>query len=161
MDILKRLAKVGVPAVLILLVAAIACEPIDQQPVNQDEIRQAVQDEVRFQMEAAKEEMFQNAGPDQGDFEFAMSEPMNELRFEFDDLRNQLEGRDYASKFDLDSLSLDIQEVWSSINQRSGFRVCQARGPQRDPIPDGRCQELDRVQQLRVGPRDRLGPAKI
>ena len=116
MDILKRLAKVGVPAVLILLVAAIACEPIDQQPVNQDEIRQAVQDEVRFQMEAAKEEMFQNAGPDQGDFEFAMSEPMNELRFEFDDLRNQLEGRDYASKFDLDSLSLDIQEVWSSIN---------------------------------------------
>ena len=30
----SRLSKVIVPAVLVLMVAAIACEPVGQQPVN-------------------------------------------------------------------------------------------------------------------------------
>lgn len=116
MKIRKSVALIIVPALLVLLVASIACEPVGHQPVDQEVVRQAVQDEVRFQMAAAKEEMFQDFGPDRGDLEFAISQPLDELRFEIDDLRNQVEGRDHVSIFDLDSLRLDIQEVWSSIN---------------------------------------------
>jgi hypothetical protein len=101
---------------LILLVAAIACEPVEQQGLSRDEIRQVVRVEVNSQIEAAKEEMSQDFGPGQGDFQFELMQPLDDLRFEVDNLRNQVEGTDYVSKFDLDSLSLDIQELWSSIN---------------------------------------------
>lgn len=113
LNLRSRLAPVIVPAVLVLLVAAIACEPVGQEPLNQDEIRQAVQAEVSFQIEAAKEAMFQDFGPFQGDMEFALMEPLNELRFEFDGLRNRLEGTDYVSRFDLDSLRLDLEQMGS------------------------------------------------
>ena len=53
---------------------------------------QAVEDEVRFQIEAAKEEMSQDFGPSQGDFQFEMMQPLDDLRFEFDSLKNQVEG---------------------------------------------------------------------
>ena len=61
---------------------------------------QAVEDEVRFQIEAAKEEMSQDFGPSQGDFQFEMMQPLDDLRFEFDSLKNQVEGTDPVSRFD-------------------------------------------------------------
>lgn len=90
----RRLTPVIVPAMLILLVAAVACEPVEQQGLSRDEIRQVVRVEVNSQIEAAKEEMSQESGPFKDDLEFGMMEPLNELRFEFDDLRNQIEGTD-------------------------------------------------------------------
>jgi hypothetical protein len=53
--------------------------------------------EVNSQIEAAKEEMSQDFGPFKDDLEFGLMEPLNELRFEFDDLRNQVQGTDYVS----------------------------------------------------------------
>ena len=38
----RRLTPVIVPAMLILLVAAVACEPVEQQGLSRDEIRQVV-----------------------------------------------------------------------------------------------------------------------
>ncbi len=111
----NRLAPVIVPAMLVLLVAAVACAPIEQQPLNQDEIRQVVRAEVNFQIEAAKQEMSQDFGPSRDDIEFGIMQPLNELRFEFDDLRNRVEGTDYVSRFDLESLRLDMQEMGYSI----------------------------------------------
>ena len=109
----SRLAPVIVPAVLVLLVAAIACAPAGQQPLSQGEIRQTVQAEVSFQLEAAKSDMFQEFGPLRAEMELALAEPLNELQFELADLRNQLPGTDYASRFDLDSLRLDLEEMGS------------------------------------------------
>ena len=50
--------------------------------------------EANSQIEAAKEEMSQESDPFKDDLEFGMMEPLNELRLEFDDLRNQIEGTD-------------------------------------------------------------------
>tara|TARA_B100001167_G_scaffold108369_1_gene66446 strand:- start:92 stop:541 length:450 start_codon:yes stop_codon:yes gene_type:complete len=96
----KHLASVVIPAALILLVAAVACELAGQQPLDEGRIMQAVEDEVRFQIEAAKEEMSQDFGPSQGDFQFEMMQPLDDLRFEFDSLKNQVEGTDPVSRFD-------------------------------------------------------------
>ena len=74
--------------------AAVACEPFEQQGLSRDEIRQVVRVEANSQIESAKEEMSQESGPFKDDLEFGMMEPLNELRFEFDDLRNQIEGTD-------------------------------------------------------------------
>ncbi len=112
----SRLTSVIIPAMLVLLAAAVACEPVEQQGLSRDEIRQVVRVEVNSQIEAAKEEMSQDFGPFRGDMEFEMMQPLNELRFEFDDLRNQVEGTDYVSKFDLESLRLDMQEMGSYVN---------------------------------------------
>ena len=112
----RRLTPVIVPAMLILLVAAVACEPVEQQGLSLDEIRQVVRVEVNSQTEAAKEEMSQDFGPFKDDLEFGMMEPLNELRFEFDDLRNQVQGTDYVSRFDLESIRLDMEEMGSYIN---------------------------------------------
>ena len=112
----RRLTPVIVPAMLILLVAAVACEPVEQQGLSRDEIRQVVRVEVNSQTEAAKEEMSQDFGPFKDDLEFGMMEPLNELRFEFDDLRNQVQGTDYVSRFDLESIRLDLEEMGSYIN---------------------------------------------
>ena len=112
----RRLIPVIVPAMLILLVAAVACEPVEQQGLSRDEIRQVVRVEVNSQTEAAKEEMSQDFGPFKDDLEFGMMEPLNELRFEFDDLRNQVQGTDYVSRFDLESIRLDMEEMGSYIN---------------------------------------------
>ena len=112
----RRLTPVIVPAMLILLVAAVACEPVEQQGLIRDEIRQVVRVEVNSQTEAAKEEMSQDFGPFKDDLEFGMMEPLNELRFEFDDLRNQVQGTDYVSRFDLESIRLDMEEMGSYIN---------------------------------------------
>ena len=112
----RRLSPVIVPAMLILLVAAVACEPVEQQGLSRDEIRQVVRVEVNSQIEAAKEEMSQDFGPFKDDLEFGMMEPLNELRFEFDDLRNQVQGTDYVSRFDLESIRLDMEEMGSYIN---------------------------------------------
>ena len=38
------------------------------------------------------------------------------MRFEFDDLRNQVQGTDYVSRFDLESIRLDMEEMGSYIN---------------------------------------------
>ena len=111
-----RLTPVIVPAKLILLVAAVACEPVEQQGLSRDEIRQVVRVEVNSQTEAAKEEMSQDFVPFKDDLEFGMMEPLNELRFEFDDLRNQVQGTDYVSRFDLESIRLDMEEMGSYIN---------------------------------------------
>jgi hypothetical protein len=107
---------VVVPAVLILLVAAVACEPAGQQPLDEERIMQAVEDEVRFQIDAAKVEMSQDFGPGQGDFQSENMQPLDDLRFELDNLRNQVEGTDPVSRFDLESLSLDIQQVGSKFD---------------------------------------------
>ena len=112
----RRLTPVIVPAMLILLVAAVACEPVEQQGLSRDEIRQVVRVEVNSQIEVAKEEMSQDFGPFKDDPEFGMMEPLNELRFEFDDLRNQVQGTDYVSRFDLESIRLDMEEMGSYIN---------------------------------------------
>ena len=112
----RRLTPVIVPAMLILLVAAVACEPVEQQGLSRDEIRQVVRVEVNSQIEATKEEMSQDFGPFKDDLEFGMMEPLNELRFEFDDLRNQVQGTDYVSRFDLESIRLDMEEMGSYIN---------------------------------------------
>ena len=112
----RRLTPVIVPAMLILLVAAVACEPVEQQGLSRDEIRQVVRVEVNSQIEAAKEEMSQDFGPFKDDLEFGMMEPLNELRFEFDDLRNQVQGTDYVSRFDLESIRLDMEEMGFYIN---------------------------------------------
>ena len=112
----RRLTPVIVPAMLILLVAAVACEPVEQQGLSRDEIRQVVRVEANSQIEAAKEEMSQDFGPFKDDLEFGMMEPLNELRFEFDDLRNQVQGTDYVSRFDLESIRLDMEEMGSYIN---------------------------------------------
>ena len=112
----RRLTPVIVPAMLILLVAAVACEPVEQQGLSRDEIRQVVRVEANSQIEAAKEEMSQDFGPFKDDLEFGMKEPLNELRFEFDDLRNQVQGTDYVSRFDLESIRLDMEEMGSYIN---------------------------------------------
>ena len=112
----RRLTPVIVPAMLILLVAAVACEPVEQQGLSRDEIRQVVRVEVNSQIEVAKEEMSQDFGPFKDDLEFGMMEPLNELRFEFDDLRNQVQGTDYVSRFDLESIRLDMEEMGSYIN---------------------------------------------
>ena len=112
----RRLTPVIVPAMLILLVAAVACEPVEQQGLSRDEIRRVVRVEVNSQIEAAKEEMSQDFGPFKDDLEFGMMEPLNELRFEFDDLRNQVQGTDYVSRFDLESIRLDMEEMGSYIN---------------------------------------------
>ena len=112
----RRLTPVIVPAMLILLVAAVACEPVEQQGLSRDEIRQVVRVEVNSQIEAAKEEMSQDFGPFKDDLEFGMMGPLNELRFEFDDLRNQVQGTDYVSRFDLESIRLDMEEMGSYIN---------------------------------------------
>ena len=112
----RRLTPVIVPAMLILLVAAVACEPVEHQGLSRDEIRQVVRVEVNSQIEAAKEEMSQDFGPFKDDLEFGMMEPLNELRFEFDDLRNQVQGTDYVSRFDLESIRLDMEEMGSYIN---------------------------------------------
>ena len=85
----SRLSPVIIAAVLVLLVAAVACEPVDQQGLSRDEIRQVVRVEVDAQIEAAKLEMSQEFEPFKGDMEFQMMQPLNDLRFEFDDLRNQ------------------------------------------------------------------------
>ena len=116
MQLRRRLTPVIVPAMLILLVAAVACEPVEQQGLSRDEIRQVVRVEVNSQIEAAKEEMSQDFGPVKDDLEFGMMEPLNELRFEFDDLRNQVQGTDYVSRFDLESIRLDMEEMGSYIN---------------------------------------------
>ena len=50
--------------------------------------------EANSQIEAAKEEMSQESGLIKDDLEFGMMEPPNELRFEFDNLRHQIEGTD-------------------------------------------------------------------
>ena len=112
----RRLTPVIVPAMLILLVAAVACEPVEQQGLSRDEIRRVVRVEVNSQIEAAKEEMSQDFGPFKDDLEFGLMEPLNELRFEFDDLRNQVQGTDYVSRFDLESIRLDMEEMGSYIN---------------------------------------------
>ena len=112
----RRLTPVIVPAMLILLVAAVACEPVEQQGLSRDEIRQVVRVEVNSQLEAAKEEMTQDFGPFKDDLEFGMMEPLIELRFEFDELRNQVQGTDYVSRFDLESIRLDMEEMGSYIN---------------------------------------------
>mgnify|MGYP000002835619 CR=1 FL=1 len=72
--------------------------------------------EVNSQIEAAKEEMSQDFGPFKGDMDFQLMQPLNELRFEFGGLRNQVEGAEYVSKFDLESLRLDMQEMGSYID---------------------------------------------
>lgn len=77
---------------------------------------QTVEDEVRSQIEAAKEKMSQDFGPSQGDFQFKKMQPLDDLRFEFDSLKNQVEGTDPVSRFDLESLSLDIQQVRSRFD---------------------------------------------
>ena len=81
---------------------------------------QTVEDEVRSQIEAAKEEMSQDFGPIQGDFQFENMQPnmqpLDDLHFEFDSLKNQVEGTDPVSRFDLESLSLDIQQVRSRFD---------------------------------------------
>ena len=59
----RRLTPVIVPAMLILLVAAVACKPVEQQGLSRDEIRQVVRVEVNSRIEAAKEEMSQDFGP--------------------------------------------------------------------------------------------------
>ena len=41
---------------------------------------------------------------------------MDDLCFEFDSLKNQVEGTDPVSRFDLESLSLDIQQVRSRFD---------------------------------------------
>ena len=41
---------------------------------------------------------------------------MDDLRFEFDSLRNQVEGTDSVSKFNPERLSLDIQQVRSRFD---------------------------------------------
>ena len=41
---------------------------------------------------------------------------MDDLRFEFDSLRNQVEGTDPVSRLDLEILSLDIQQVRSRFD---------------------------------------------
>ena len=87
----SRLAQAIVPAVLVLLVAAVACQPVEQQGLSRDEIRQVVRVEVNSQIEAAKQQMSQEFEPFKGDMEFQLMQPLNELRFEFDDLRNQVE----------------------------------------------------------------------
>ena len=112
----RRLTPVIFPAMLILLVAAVACEPVEQQGLSRDEIRQVVRVEVNSQIEAAKEEMSQDFGPFKDYLEFGMMEPLNELRFEFDDLRNQVQGTDYVSRFDLESIRLDMEEMGAYIN---------------------------------------------
>ena len=112
----RRLTPVIVPAMLILLVAAVACEPVEQQGLSRDEIRQVVRVEVNSQTEAAKEEMSQDFGPFKDDLEFGMMEPLNDVRCEFDDLRNQVQGTDYVSRFDLESIRLDMEEMGSYIN---------------------------------------------
>ena len=112
----RRLTPVIVPAMLILLVAAVACEPVEQPGLSRYEIRQVVRVEVNSLIEAAKEEMSQDFGPFKDDLEFGMMEPLNELRFEFDDLRNQVQGTDYVSRFDLESIRLDMEEMGSYIN---------------------------------------------
>lgn len=112
----SRLIPVIVPAMLVLLVAAVACEPVEQQKLSRDEIRQVVRVEVNSQVEAAKQQMSQEFEPFKGDMEFQLMQPLNELRFEFDALRNQVEGTEYVSKFDLESLRLDMQEMGSYIN---------------------------------------------
>ena len=65
---------------------------------------QTVEEEVRSQIEAAKEEMSQDFGPSQGDFQFEKMQPkmqpLDDLRFEFDSLKNQVEGTDPVSRFD-------------------------------------------------------------
>ena len=100
--------------------AAVACELAGQQPLDEGRIMQAVEDEVRFQIEAAKEGMSQDFDPSQGDFQFEMMQPkmqpLDDLRFEFDSLKNQMEGTDPVSRFDLESLSLDIQQVRSRFD---------------------------------------------
>ena len=101
---------------LILLVAAVACEPAGQQPLDEERIMQAVEEEVRFQIEAAKAEMSHDFGPGNGDFQSEMMQPLDDLRFELDNLRNQVEGTYPVSRFDLDSLSLDIQQVGSNFD---------------------------------------------
>ena len=116
MKLRKCLASVVVPAVLILLVAAVACEPAGQQPLDEERIMQAVEDEVRFQIDATKVEMSQDFGPGQGDFQSENMQPLDDLRFELDNLRNQVEGTDPVSRFDLESLSLDIQQVGSKFD---------------------------------------------
>ena len=112
----RRLTPVIVPAMLILLVAVVACDPVEQQGLSRDEIRQVVRVEVNSQIEAAKEEMSQDFGPFKDDLEFGMMEPLNELRFEFDDLRNQVQGTDYVSRFDLESIRLDMEKMGPYIN---------------------------------------------
>ena len=116
MKLRKHLASVVVPAMLIPLVAAVACEPAGQQPLDEERIMQAVEEEVRFQIEAAKAEMSQDFNPGNGDFQSEMMQPLDDLRFELDNLRNQVEGTDPVSRFDLDSLSLDIQQVGSNFD---------------------------------------------
>jgi hypothetical protein len=101
---------------LILLVAAVASELAGQQPLDEGRIMQTVEDEVRSQIEAAKEKMSQDFGPSQGDFQFKKMQPLDDLRFEFDSLKNQVEGTDPVSRFDLESLSLDIQQVRSRFD---------------------------------------------
>ena len=50
------------------------------------------------------------------DFQSEMMQPLDDLRFELDNLRNQVEGTDSVSRFDLDSLSLDIRQVGSRFD---------------------------------------------
>ena len=60
--------------------------------------------------------MSQDFDPSQGDFQFEMMQPLDDLRIEFDSLKNQVEGTDPVSRFDLESLSLDIQQVRSRFD---------------------------------------------
>lgn len=129
----KHLASVVIPAALILLVAAVACELAGQQPLDEGRIMQAVEDEVRFQIEAAKEEMSQDFGPSQGDFQFEMMQPLDDLRIEFDSLKNQVEGTDPVSRFDglefeyarLESLN-NLQFQVDDINNNLALRDLDA-----------------------------------
>ena len=83
--------------------------------MGEERIRQVVEDEVRFQIDAAKNEMSQDFGPGQGDFQFELMQPLEDLRFELDNLRNQVEETGSVSRFDLESLSLDIQQIGSRL----------------------------------------------
>lgn len=95
----------------VLFVAVVACQPTTQQPFNEGELRQLVQEEVRAQAGEFNPDIPGDFGPLKAELELEMMEPLTNLQFELDEVRNQLFGEEYAPRIDLDSLRLDLEQI--------------------------------------------------
>ena len=98
---------------------AVACEATGQQPVDQNELRDLVREEVRFQFETLDFNTLPGLGPLEANLELALMEPLNNLQFELERLRSRIDGLgvEYAPRLEFENLRLDLEEVRGDMSR--------------------------------------------
>lgn len=100
-------------ALLMVGFLTVACEAGSQQPVDQNELRDLVREEVRFQFETLDVNTLLDLGSLEANLELALMEPLVNLQFEVEHLRSRVDGLgvEYAPRLEFENLRLDLEEV--------------------------------------------------